>query len=142
MKRANLLIQGVLGVAAAWMIAAPAHASLIDHGITYTLTQTTTADPLVNLFTLSITGINGPSDTEGGRYGVESFAFNKPTGFISATGPDGFTAHTGGLNANGCNGSGNFFCFSANSPVVGPALAAGSTLSYDFAISATTFHHC
>jgi len=139
MKRANLLIQSVLGVAAAWMSASPAHASLIDHGITYTLTESTTADPLINLFTLSITGINGPSDTEGGRYGVESFAFNRPTGFISATAPAGFTTEAGGLNASGCSGAGNFFCFSANSPVVGPVLTAGSSLSFDFSIKSTSF---
>jgi hypothetical protein len=139
MKRTHLLTQTVIGVAAAWMSASPAHASLIDHGVTYTLTESTTADPLVNLFTLSITGINGPDDTEGGRFGVESFAFNQPTGFISATGPAGFTTYSGGLNASGCSGSGNFFCFSADSPIIGPALAAGSSLSFDFSITATSF---
>jgi len=44
---------------------------------------------------------------------------------------------SGGLNASGCDGSGSkFFCFSANTtPPKTPALAANSSLSFNFAIS-------
>jgi hypothetical protein len=132
-------LTGILVAAAAWIIAAPANASLISNGVTYTLTQATTADPLTNQFTLSITGINAATDTEGGRYGVESFAFTQPSGFISAAAPTGFSTEAGGLNANGCDGSGNFFCFSADVAPTGPALAANSSLSFLFTITATSF---
>lgn len=139
MKRHNTQLMGILIAAAAWVMAAPAHASLIDNGITYTLTQATTADLLTHQFTLSIAGINAVTDTEGGRYGVESFAFNQPTGYVSDTAPTGFTATPGGLNASGCDGSGNFFCFYANTIPSGPALAANSSLSFIFQITSTTF---
>jgi hypothetical protein len=128
-----------IALAAACIAAMPAQASLIDNGITYTLTETTTADPQIDLFTLGISGINGPSDTEGGRYGVQSFAFNPPSGFVSATAPAGFTYESGGLNAGGCDGHGNFFCFSANTTPTGPALASNSSLSFDFSIDSTSF---
>jgi hypothetical protein len=117
---------------AAFVAASPAHASLIADGITYTLTETMTANPLVNQFTLGISGINGASDTEGGRYGVQSFAFNPPSNFVTAGPPTGFTYMPGGLNAGGCNGAGNFFCFSASTTPSGPALAANSILSFVF----------
>jgi len=117
---------------------AAAHASLIDDGITYTLTETTTGSALTNQFTLSITGINGPSDTEGGRYGVQSFGFNNPGNFGSATAPSGFTTQSGGLNSGGCDGSGNFFCFLGNVTPTGPALTSNSTLSYVFDITLTS----
>ena len=35
---------------------------------------------------------------------------------------------TGGLNAMGCDGTGSFFCFKANTRPSGPALPAGSEL--------------
>jgi hypothetical protein len=125
-------------VAGALIFSAPAHASLIRDGITYTLTETTTGSALTDQFTLSITGINGPLDTEGGRYGVQSFGFNNPGNFGSATAPSGFTTQAGGLNANGCNGSGNFFCFLGTVTPTGPALIANSSLSYVFDITLTS----
>jgi hypothetical protein len=83
-------------------------------------------------FTLDITGINGPSDTEGGRSGVEAIAFNPPSNFVSAALP-GFTESAGGLDSTGCNGNGNFFCFDANTaPPTTPALAANSKLDFTF----------
>src|SRR5690242_1639707 len=103
-----------LAVAAAVLAAAPAHASLIADGITYTLTEFTTADPLTDQFVLGISGINGASDTEGGRSGVNAIAFNKPSHFSTATminPPSGYTFSLGGLSSSGCDGSGNFFCF-------------------------------
>jgi hypothetical protein len=121
----------------ALVFAAGAHASLIRDGITYTLTETTTGSALTDQFTLSISGINGPSDTEGGRYGVQSFAFNTPSNFGSALAPSGFTTQSGGLNAGGCGGSGSFFCFLGPTPTA-PVLTSNSTLSYIFDITLTS----
>lgn len=126
----------LLGTVLALGIGHGAHASLIADGITYTLTSTV-VNSTTESFTLSITGINGASDTEKGRYGVQSFAFSDPVAntMPTVTAPAGFTATPGGLNANGCNGSGNFFCLEATTTPTGPALAAGSTLSFDFTVS-------
>jgi len=137
------------GIAAlgAVIAATPAHASLMADGITYTLFETTTANPLVDDFDLHITGINctvstvGCSmvDAEGGRSGVESIAFgNDNISFSSATAPSGFTEMAGGLDDKGCNGGGlpSFFCFSANTlPAFSPPLAANSTLDFDFSVT-------
>jgi hypothetical protein len=139
MKRSHASLASIL-LAAAGLCAAPAQASLISNGITYTLTQTDTSNPFIDQFTLSIFGINGASDTEGGRYGVESFAFNRPAGFLFAGAPSGFSYESGGLNSGGCNGSGNFFCFEANTDPTGPALAANSSLSFAFTVAALTFN--
>ena len=139
MKRSNTLCASLLIAAGACLATAPAHATLITNGITYNLTESGTGDPLTDQFTLSITGINGASDDEGGRYGVESFAFNKPTGFVSATGPAGYSFMLGGLNADGCSGSGNFFCFYTSPAPSGPALAANSSLSFVFTVTAASF---
>jgi hypothetical protein len=111
-------LAGAFGVLIA---ATPADASLVADGITYTLIETpltaTTAQ-----FDLDIAGINGPSDMEGGRSGVETLGFTPPTNFSSAT-LLGFTEMSGGLNSMGCSGSGNFFCFKNNvSPPTSPAL--------------------
>jgi hypothetical protein len=125
----------------AFIAATPVHAStLVADGITYSLTATV-INATTDHFTLGISGINGTSDTEKGRFGVKSFAFNTPTNFSSATPPSGFTFQAGGLNANGCDGSGGFFCFSANTTPAGPALTAGSTLSFafDVILSSGTF---
>jgi PEP-CTERM motif len=115
----------------------PAQA-LTDFGVTYTLTETVVS-PTMDDFTLAITGINGPADTEMGRSGVQSFAFNDEGTGWTVTPPSGFTLMSGGLNSSGCNGSGaKFFCFSANTtPPKTPALAANSSLSFSFAISGT-----
>jgi hypothetical protein len=110
--------------------ATPARASLVADGITYTLFETILS-PTEDQFTLQITGINGPSDTEGGRFGVNSLAFNepKPGSVLSGT-MTGFTFMTGGLNAMGCDGTGNFYCFKANAAPTAPALAANSDLQF------------
>ncbi len=121
--------------------ASPAYAStLTADGITYSLTNSV-VNSLTDQFTLTITGINGTADTEKGRFGVESFAFNPPPHFSSATAPTGFTEQSGGLNSGGCDGTGNFFCFSANTDPTGPALAANSTLTFvfDVTLSSGTF---
>jgi hypothetical protein len=109
-------------------------AALIADGVTYTLFESTTANPTVDQFTLDITGINGPSDTEGGRFGVNSLAFNEtsPPGSVVTGSMTGFTFMTGGLNAMGCDGTGNFYCFKANTAPTGPALAANSELQLTF----------
>ncbi len=122
----------LLGMAIA---AAPAQAQLVADGVTYTLTETL-ATPTTDMFSLSITGINGATDTEQGRYGVQSFAFTTPTGFVSATAPGGFTYMSGGLNADGCSGNGGFFCFSGPAPA-STVLAANSSLLYNFSVTAT-----
>src|SRR5260370_39363666 len=77
-----------------------------------------------------------------GRSGVEAFAFHPPTNFSTATPPSGFSLELGGLNSKGCDGSGNFFCFKANTtPPSTPALAANSSLSlvFDVTISSGSF---
>jgi hypothetical protein len=114
----------------------PAQASLVANGITYTLFETILS-PTEDQFTLDITGINGPTDTEGGRFGVNSLAFNQPNpprSVVAGT-MSGFTFMTGGLNAMGCNGQGNFFCFQANTAPTGPALAANSSLQFTFDVT-------
>jgi len=125
----------VVGIAAP-----PVHAStLIADGISYTLTAIP-LNAITEQFTLAISGVNGLLDTEKGRYGVHAIAFNKPTNFLSATAPAGFTYQAGGLNSSGCNGNGNFFCFSGPTPP-GPALSANSVLNFvfDVTISSGTF---
>lgn len=126
----------------ALMASIPAHATLIADGVTYTLTETALSATEEEL-TLKITGINGASDTEGGRSGVQSFAFTQPTSFtsaafVSATPVQGFhLSKGGGLNSSGCNGSGNFYCFySTITPASTPALAANSTISFVFDVFA------
>jgi PEP-CTERM motif len=124
------------GAAVCALASAPAQAQLVADGVTYTLTEMVVS-PTMDDFTLAITGINGPTDTEMGRSGVQSFAFNDEGTGWTITAPAGFTLMSGGLNSSGCNGSGSkFFCFSANTtPAKTPALAANSSLAYSFAIS-------
>ena len=130
--RSKLLATATLSVAAC-VLATPADATLIDHGISYSLTYNGSAS-----YTLDITGINSATDTEGGRYGVNAFAFTTPTGFLGATAPGGFHYMDGGLNSSGCNGSGGFFfCFAANTTPAG-LLAPGSALSFVFAVNASS----
>ncbi len=112
----------------------PAQAQLVADGITYTLAETSSG-PLTDSFSLSIAGINGPADTELGRYGVQSFAFTTPSGFVSATAPTGFTSVGGGLSSGGCDGNGAFFCFSGPTPAA-TVLGANSSLSYNFSVTA------
>jgi hypothetical protein len=111
---------------------APASASLIADGVTYTLFETSLS-PTEDQFTLEITGINGPTDTEGSRYGVNSLAFTEPAPGSVVTGSmTGFAFMTGGLNAMGCDGTGNFYCFKANTKPTAPALPANSDLTFTF----------
>jgi hypothetical protein len=121
------------------VVATPAHASLIADGVTYTLTESTTGDPLTDRFVLDISGVNGASDTEGGRSGVNALAFNEPANFSTAlmiAPPSSYTFILGGLNSSGCSGSGNFYCFDANTvPPTSPALPANSTLSFTFDVT-------
>jgi len=137
------------GAAAIALLAltAPAHAVLIDDGVTYTLTEADTGSALTDRFTLTITGINGGSDTEGGRSGVNAFAFTQPTGFTSAAvvpPPTGFTFISGGLNSGGCDSTGNFFCFDntliANGvgPSALPPLGTNSSLTFVFDVTTST----
>lgn len=120
--------------------ALPAYALTAKDGLTYTLTAFKTSNPDVDNFTLTISGINGTSDTVGGRYGVFALAFNEPAGFNSATAiSTGFTLMSGGLSSGGggCDGTGNFICFQNTQPIAQTALAADSTLSFDFQVDAS-----
>jgi hypothetical protein len=122
-------------------VASAAHADLIANGVTYSLSATPLSST-TDQFTLTITGINGAADTEAGRYGFDAIAFNLPAHFSSATAvTSGFTEQGGGLNASGCNGTGNFFCFSLDTSLTGPALAANSDLAFvfDLTLSSGTF---
>lgn len=132
-------LSAVIGAAALALAAPAANASLMDDGITYTLFETATANPLVDNFELQISGINGPTDTEGGRSGVNALAFTKPANFSTAslTSPPGFNFVDGGLNSGGCNGSGNFYCFdnTAIPPTPPTPFAANSSLTFDFTVT-------
>ena len=100
-------------------------------GLTYTLTLNDEATGSFNLF---IEGINVAGvDLEGGRTYLEDLSFNPPTGYTGAM-LGGIAAVDGGLNASGCNGTGNFFCFDGVHQAV-----SGSTMSLDFTITASSF---
>jgi hypothetical protein len=122
-------ISGVIAITAC----APSWGSLVADGLTYTLLESALS-PTEDQFTLEITGINGPTDTEGSRYGVNSIAFTEtsPAGSVVSGSLAGFTFMTGGLNAMGCDGSGNFYCFKADTKPGGPALPADSELIFTF----------
>jgi hypothetical protein len=67
--------------------AAPAHAVLVFHGITYDLEEVATANPLVERFALKITGINSAADVafDGGfKSNLNAFAITPPANFASA----------------------------------------------------------
>jgi hypothetical protein len=131
---ASVCAAAILGLAAS-----AAHADLIANGVTYSLSATPLS-PTKDEFTLTITGINGAADTEGGRYGFDAIAFNLPAHFSSATAiTPGFTEQGGGLNASGCNGTGNFFCFLGPS-LTGPPLATSPlTFVFDVTLSSGSF---
>lgn len=121
----------------------PAQALTAD-GLTYTLTAFAAPTPGVVDLTLSIAGINGPADTEGGRYGVDAIAFTDPSGFATISSvPSGFQLMPGGLSSGsgggGCNGHGNFVCFQNTQSITQSALAAGSTLNYNFSVTLSGF---
>jgi PEP-CTERM motif len=130
--KSKLLATAALSVAAC-VLATPARATLIDHGVSYDLGYNG-----LGSYTLYISGINSATDTEGGRASVNAFAFTKPDGFTGATAPAGFQYFGGGLDSGGCNGSGNFFCFAALSAPTSPALPAGSSLSFLFSVTASS----
>lgn len=123
-------------VALTLVAAAPARAQLVNNGITYTLTESV-VNPTTDDFTLGITGINGTADSEGGRFGVQSFSFNDEGSGWTITPPTGFTLMSGGLNSKGCDGSGaKTFCFMQPFSAVGTTpLKANSSLSFMFSIS-------
>ena len=124
------------------MAVLPAYALTAD-GLTYTLTAFATPNPDVANLTLTISGINGPSDTEGGRYGVFAIAFNDPSAFAQITAiPAGFQQRPGGLSSGGgggCDGHGNFFCVQNTQPIAQSSLAANSTLNFDFSVAFAGF---
>jgi hypothetical protein len=126
----------LLGGLALSMGAAAEANTLTADGLTYTLSESSIT-PTEDQFILSIAGINGLSDTEGGRYGVNSLAFNEPTGLVTGS-LSGFAYKTGGLNAMGCDGSGAFFCFKANTAPSSPALPANSSLQFTFDLTVAT----
>jgi len=124
------------------MVVLPAYAALQADGLTYTLTAFHTPNPNVDTLTLTISGINGSSDTEGGRYGVFAIAFNDPSAFAQLTDPAGFTTIPGGLSSGGgggCNGTGNFICFQNTLPITQSSLAADSTLTFNFSADLSNF---
>jgi hypothetical protein len=52
--------------------------------------------------------------------GVNALAFNTPANFSTAVmiaSPSTYTFVKGGLNSSGCSGSGNFYCFDANTAI-------------------------
>jgi hypothetical protein len=125
-------------VACIGLVSASAQAQLVNHGVTYTLTESFISGTQEQ-FTLDITGINAAADTEGGRSGVNSIAFTQPANFVSAnlTSPTGWTYVPGGLNSTGCDGTGNFFCFDnpAIPPTPGSPLAVNSSLQFVFTVT-------
>lgn len=122
----------------------PAYALTAD-GLTYSLTAFASPTPNVVDLTLSISGINGVSDTEGGRYGVYAIAFTDPQGFATVdSGPSGFQlmSASGGLSSGGgggCSGNGNFVCFQNTQAIAQSSLAADSTLNFNFSVSLDAF---
>ena len=117
-------------------LAMPAGAVLVSQGLTYTLTESV-IDADTHAFVMSVTGINTASDTEGGRTGLNSVAFTQPANFANATmtNPAGFNLIVGGLNSQGCDGSGNFFCFddptiTGGQPVPGPLLGPSFNIAF------------
>ena len=112
----------------------PASAAvLVADGITYDLTlDSITNGGLTGNFTLAISGINTASDTEGGRTGINAFAFNDPAVGTAVSGTSsGFTFMTGGLNSTGCDGSGNFFCFTNTGWSGGSPLPSSLSLQFN-----------
>jgi hypothetical protein len=87
-------------------------------------------------FLLHITGINGASDTVGGRSAVNDFAIGGINDLNMPSGTSAFgTFQTGGLNSTGCNGTGNAFCFNGPATNTSPALPANSTLDISFTLN-------
>jgi hypothetical protein len=120
--------------------------SLVNEGITYTMTENSVVGQVAN-FTLTITGYNTIADLQGGvnagRSGINAIALTTPNGGQSTvTGgtmlaPSGWTFVAGGISAAGCDGNGAFFCFdnSAIPPIPSTALTPG-TLTFNFTATA------
>nr|NUR37766.1 PEP-CTERM sorting domain-containing protein [Sphingomonas sp.] len=132
------VLLGALATAAIGLATPASAAVLIADGITYDLTlNSVTNGGKTGNFTLAISGINTASDTEKGRTGVNAFAFNDPAVGTAVSGTSsGFTFQAGGLNASGCNGSGNFFCFANTGASFGSPLP--SSLSLFFSVTSDT----
>ena len=137
MKR---VLMTALVATASIAIASPASAAvtLVDHGITYQLDlNSITNGGLTGNFALAISGINTGSDTEGGRTGINGFAFNGAPFAVSGV-SSGFTFQLGGLNSSGCNGSGNgFFCFKNTSFVFPSPLPSAGSLFFSVTSNTT-----
>jgi hypothetical protein len=148
MRRAVLASLALL--AGALLNGTSAKASLVWKDITYDLEETTTGDPLTNVFALKITGINAPADVAdegGGRTGINALSFGKPGNFASAKmliPATGWLEQLGGLNSGGCDGSSNSqFCFdntainpNASPPIV-PTTPFGAHSTQIFVFSET-----
>ena len=117
-------------------------------GLVYTLETQTTANPLTNLFALTITGENTASDTIGGRTGINAIALNTVSkdnpasgtmvatsinGVVTTAPNTGFVFVSGGLNAGGCSMAGGFFCFdnTAIPPTPSTLLSGKITLVFE-----------
>jgi hypothetical protein len=127
------VLMTALAAVASITIASPASATvLIANGITYSVNlNSITNGGLTGNFALTISGVNTASDTEGGRTGIDGFAFNDPAVGNAVSGSSsGFTFQTGGLNSSGCNGNGSFFCFANTSAVFTSPLPSAGTLLF------------
>lgn len=132
-------LHALSAAAALALSSAPVSALTVDD-ITYTLSQSfVSAAGGYETWSLTLDILNESDD---GRTAITSFAFNQPTSFVSAS-LAGWTTQTGGLSASGCNGAGNFYCFSGYAeaaPVMSFTFSltagAGSMLNYapDFKI--------
>lgn len=132
------VLLAALATAAIGLASTPASAAvLVFNGVTYSLMLDSISNSgLTGNYTLSITGINGASDTEKGRTGINGFAFNDAKTAVSGV-SSGYTFQLGGLDANGCNGSGNgWFCFKNTGAAYGPPMP--SSLSIDFSVTSNT----
>jgi PEP-CTERM motif len=89
-------------------------------------------------FTLLISGINTASDTEGGRTGINAFAFNDPAVGTAVSGiSSGFTFLSEGLNSSGCHSdNSNFYCFSNSG--YNPGSPIPSSLLLNFNVTSDT----
>lgn len=117
----------ILGLLAAGLLVGPTAARAITvDDISYTLSQSlVSSTPASETWSVTLEILNNSSD---GRTGVTALAFTRPVGFVAAS-LSGWTTMSGGLNASGCNGSGNFLCFSGYA-------AAAEAMSFTFALTA------
>lgn len=132
------VLLAALATAAIGLASTPASAAvLVFNGVTYSLMLDSISNGgLTGNYTLSISGINGGSDTEGGRTGINGFAFNDAATAVSGV-SSGYTFQLGGLNASGCDGSGaGYFCFKNSGATYGPPMP--SSLSIDFSVTSST----